>query len=275
MKSNHLFFILLICIVFSCNNKQENKSSEKPTTQDTLAQLQVTVLTDLPDSLQPKVIALDKMPKPLTVAVPNKARGSYSITNSEGEVTKINMEPPVNKPLAVLQNEKGEPILDPDGKPYIMGKGGKSDFTNFTTDNGLALDVICCSVMDKTGNLWFGTLGGGVSRYDGKSFTNFTIAQGLANNTVKSITEDKTGNLWFGTEGGGVSRYDGKSFTNFTTAQGLANNTVWSISEDKTGNLWFGTYGGGVSRYDGKSFTNFTTAQGLANNRVKIGRAHV
>ncbi len=28
---------------------------------------------------------------------------------------------------------------------------------------------------DKTGNLWFGTSGGGVSRYDGKSFTNFTI----------------------------------------------------------------------------------------------------
>ena len=78
---------------------------------------------------------------------------------------------------------------------------------------------------DKTGNLWFGTGGGGVSRYDGKSFTTFTTAQGLANNFVCSITEDKTGNLWFGT-GGGVSRYDGKSFTTFTTAQGLANNGV-------------------------------------------------
>ena len=137
---------------------------------------------------------------------------------------------------------------------------------------------------DKTGNLWFGTDGGGVSRYDGKSFTNFTTAQGLANNTVWSITEDKTGNLWFGTQGGGVSRYDGnceaitntnknnqsvsKSFTNFTTAQGLANNTVFSITEDKTGNLWFGTDGGGVSRYDGKSFTNFTTAQGLPDDVV-------
>ncbi|MES2288009.1 MAG: two-component regulator propeller domain-containing protein, partial [Bacteroidota bacterium] len=129
---------------------------------------------------------------------------------------------------------------------------------------------------DKHGNLWFGTIGGGVSRYDpsaklgtgSESFMNFTTTQGLTNNSVFSITEDKNGNLWFGTEGGGVSRYDGESFVNFSTTQGLANNIVFSITEDKNGNLWFGTAGGGVSRYDGKSFMNFTTAQGLANNSV-------
>ncbi len=121
---------------------------------------------------------------------------------------------------------------------------------------------------DIKGNLWFGTYGGGVSRYDGKSFTNFTTAQGLTNNYVSSITQDSKGNLWFGTNGGGVSRYDGKSFTNFTKLQGLVNNNVMSITQDSKGNLWFGTYGGGVSRYDGKSFTNFTSAQGLGNNTV-------
>ncbi|MBL4625919.1 MAG: SpoIIE family protein phosphatase, partial [Flavobacteriales bacterium] len=103
--------------------------------------------------------------------------------------------------------------------------------------------------------LWFGTNGGGVSKYDGKSFINFTVKQGLANNFVLSIAEDKNGNLWFGTNGGGVSKYDGKSFINFTVEQGLANNYVYSIAEDKNGNLWFGTnqgltvvlYGSGVS----------------------------
>jgi serine phosphatase RsbU (regulator of sigma subunit)/streptogramin lyase len=55
---------------------------------------------------------------------------------------------------------------------------------------------------DKSGNLWFGTYGGGVSKYDGKSFETFSTSQGLANNFVLSITEDKSGNLWFGTEGG-------------------------------------------------------------------------
>ncbi len=269
MKFIHLYIMLVVCIVSSCNTKQENKKTDNATTQDTLAPLQETVIADLHDSLQPKTIALDSMPNPITVTIPKKGGGSYSITNSKGEVRTINLEPPVNKPLAVLQNEKSEPILDPAGKPFIMGDGGKSNFTNFTTENGLALDGISCSVMDATGNLWFGTSGSGVSKYDGKTFTSFTTAQGLANNNVWSITEDKSGNLWFGTFGGGVSKYDGKSFTSFTTAQGLVNNDVWSIIEDKSGNLWFGTYGGGVSKYDGKTFTSFTTAQGLANNKVR------
>ena len=73
---------------------------------------------------------------------------------------------------------------------------------------------------DKTGNLWFGTQGGGVSRYDGKSFTTFSTTQGLANNWVNNIVEDKAGNLWFGTLGGGVSRYDGKSFILFLPPRG-------------------------------------------------------
>ncbi|HWY11976.1 MAG TPA: two-component regulator propeller domain-containing protein, partial [Bacteroidia bacterium] len=141
-------------------------------------------------------------------------------------------------------------------------------FTNFTTAQGLANNIVVSITEDKTGNLWFGTQGGGISRYDGKSFTSFTTEQGLANNVVYSITEDKSASLWFGTHGSGVSRYDGRSFTNFTTEQGLTSNIVASITEDKTGNLWFGTEGGGVSCYNGKSFTNFTTEQGLANNRV-------
>ena len=190
-----LILFLSLIILFSCNTKQDNQVSETAAIvqQDTLAPLQETVLADLPDSLQPKIIYLDKMPAP-KVAQAGKAE---------------------TKPLAVLQNEKGEPILDPSGNPFIMGEGGKSNFTTFTTDNGLALDAIYCSVMDASGNLWFGTLGGGVSKYDGKSFTNYSTAQGLAHNVVYSILEDKRGNLWFGTFGGGVSKYDGKSFTNY------------------------------------------------------------
>jgi ligand-binding sensor domain-containing protein/serine phosphatase RsbU (regulator of sigma subunit) len=170
-------------------------------------------------------------------------------------------------------------------------------FTHFTDKEGLSNNVVLTILEDKSGNLWFGTEGGGVSKYDGKSFTHFTDKEGLSNNDVVSILEDKFGNLWFGTEGGGVSKYDGncvddiingtnlyqhnqqdlkknkkdlvKSFTHFTDKEGLSNNNVFSILEDKSGNLWFGTYGGGVSKYDGKSFTHFTNKEGLSNNYVR------
>jgi ligand-binding sensor domain-containing protein len=93
---------------------------------------------------------------------------------------------------------------------------------------------------DRKGNIWFGTIGAGVYRYDGKLFTNFTTKDGLVSDRVGCIYEDKAGNVWFGTEGG-ASRYDGKSFRNFTTKEGLPNNDINTIVEDNTGKFWFGT----------------------------------
>jgi len=142
------------------------------------------------------------------------------------------------------------------------------NFSAFNKLQGLKHGNVFCLLEDASGNLWFGTAGGGVTKYDGKSFTHFTDKEGLSNNDVHCILEDKYGNLWFGTLGGGATKYDGKSFTHFTEKEGLSNNDVWSILEDKSGNLWFGTNGGGVSKYDGKGFTHFTQKEGLSGNTV-------
>ena len=76
-------------------------------------------------------------------------------------------------------------------------------------------------MVDKTGSLWFGTFGGGVSKYDGKTITSYTEKEGLVNDKVFSIFQDKSGIIWFGTDGGGISKFDGKSFTNFTQKDGI------------------------------------------------------
>ena len=74
-------------------------------------------------------------------------------------------------------------------------------FSNFTTENGLPLDGIHSAIMDKNGNLWFGTAGG-ASRFDGKSFTNFTTDDGLPDNIVSQVATDYQGNIVFGTNDG-------------------------------------------------------------------------
>lgn len=149
---------------------------------------------------------------------------------------------------------------------------GKGFFTSYDTDDGLALDLINygfkSAMCDQNGNLWFGTQGSGVSKYDGKTFTNFNIDNGLSENFISSILEDSNGNIWFGTTENGVCKYDGKTFKTYSTKDGLADKSVYSILEDKNGNLWFGTMGGGVSKYDGKTFTTYNTENGLPNNRV-------
>jgi ligand-binding sensor domain-containing protein len=44
----------------------------------------------------------------------------------------------------------------------------------FTTKDGLCNNAVNCLLEDKKGNIWFGTAGTGLCRYDGKSFTDFT-----------------------------------------------------------------------------------------------------
>ena len=141
-------------------------------------------------------------------------------------------------------------------------------FSNFDTEQGLALSNTTCVFVDENGNIWFGTHGGGVSKYDGKEFETFSTRHGLVHNSVWAITQDSKGNIWFGTFGGGVSIYDGVAFRNFTTDDGLAHNTIWDIVEDKNGNMWLGTFGGGVSFYDGESFKSYTVEDGLPDNIV-------
>jgi ligand-binding sensor domain-containing protein/signal transduction histidine kinase len=165
-------------------------------------------------------------------------------------------------------------------KPFVAGMpevviardAGTKDqnaqnFSSFTKLQGLKSGVITCMLQDKSGNIWFGTYGGGVSRYDGKNFTHFTEKEGLSKNFVMSIFEDRSGNIWIGTRNRGISKYDGKNFTYFTENEGLSNNYAGCIIEDKSGNLWFGT-GGGVCKYNGKTFTHFTEKEGLINNSV-------
>ncbi len=233
-------------VISSCsdnNKKQKNSYSESGMQVAPAYTLIKTPITPNPDTCPP----------PYTIVIP-------AILPK-----KIVVVPPPPQPETLtFNNGKHLKIVPPEIK--------KADFfvsmKNYNTEQGLAQSSIRCGYKDKMGNLWFGTNGGGISKYDGKSFTNYTSTQGFPVNTVWCITEDKKGNMWFGTLGAGASKYDGKSFTTYTSTQGLANNYVFGIIEDKLGNMWFATDGAGVCKYDGKKFTTYNKADGLASNNV-------
>ena len=44
---------------------------------------------------------------------------------------------------------------------------------NWNVNNGLAHDEVRCILRDAYGFLWFGTDGGGLSRFDGSTFKNY------------------------------------------------------------------------------------------------------
>ncbi len=193
---------------------------------------------------KPIKICIDTCPAPQKIVVPllGEKNKKYIIQTLNGPES-IDLKPPnvfslpiVSKTISYSTKTDTDWVEYPD-----QTAAGLGFFTNYTTEDGLALDAVFSSLIDHYGNIWFGTDGGGVSRYDGKTFTNFTKVQGLLNNSIISIAEDKKGNIWLGTRGGGVSCYDGKTFTNYTIKQGLASDQVNCIFEDSKGNIWFGT----------------------------------
>lgn len=260
---NTLSLLGLAFLLFSCS-----KERKLDNTQDQLSfsPPEIIALSSLPDSVKPESRSLDALPSPRVIQIPKQDRGTYSFEDEGGEKQTFQLLAPRRQDLLVLKTDAGEIVKNPNGNPFILGEGGISQFRNYSTDDGLALDAVNTAILDSRGHLWFGTNGGGISRYDGSDFTNYTTSQGLIDNAVRIIMEDSKGNIWFGTITG-VSRFDGFSFKNYTAADGLANDIVFGITEDNAGNLWFGT-GGGVSKFDGTTFTNYTTEQGLADNFV-------
>jgi hypothetical protein len=115
--------------------------------------------------------------------------------------------------------------------------------------------------------MWFGTYGGGVSKFDGTDWTTYTTAQGLASNNVYGIGVDGAGHVWFATNGGGVSEFDGVNWTSYGYGYGPASSYVLSLTIDDIGRKWFGT-AGGVSTYDGSVWKTFRLDDGLVHDDI-------
>ncbi len=110
----------------------------------------------------------------------------------------------------------------------------------------LDLDVnsIRALLTDRNGQVWAGSYGGGLIKFDGDFATIYTTREGLSHNMIVSLLEDKEGYIWAGTADGGVNRFNPAdsilSFEAFTTKDGLSSNEVWTVTEDSVGNIWLG-----------------------------------
>lgn len=131
-------------------------------------------------------------------------------------------------------------------------------------DTTLVSQYIRSIFEDSKGNMWFGTIGEGAVRYDGKTITYFSTPEGFVNNSVFAIDEDANGHLWFGTDQG-VYRYDGKTFRHYDQKDGLNHLDISrkGVLVDQSGAIWVGAHGG-IYRYDpladlagGQSFSLF------------------
>ncbi|HCV43096.1 MAG TPA: histidine kinase, partial [Bacteroidetes bacterium] len=137
-----------------------------------------------------------------------------------------------------------------DGYSFTVFKHDPAD-TNSISDNWIT--SLC---QDSEGNIWVGTLEGGLNLYPANRdrFIHFRNDSGNpsshSGNNVVTIYQDATGTIWVGVWGGGLNRYESQtnSFSHFraekNNANSLSGNEVYCICEDAGGVLWIGTWNG-------------------------------
>ncbi len=80
----------------------------------------------------------------------------------------------------------------------------------FTAEQfGLSANGILALAADSQGNIWMGTSGGGVLRYDGETFQSIRLGPSALENMVEAVLCDRRGRLWFGTRAGLVAYQPG------------------------------------------------------------------
>ncbi len=123
--------------------------------------------------------------------------------------------------------------------------------------NSISNNNILCITEDHEGNLWIGTNGGGLNKFNRmkESFEHFNLQSdhkyGINSNIVTSITEDENHSiLWVGTLGGGLIRLNPQTgnFVRFlknpVDKESINDNTINCLLQGKTGRLWVGTNNG-------------------------------
>lgn len=139
----------------------------------------------------------------------------------------------------------------------------------FTRKEGLANEYVFAVGLDRSGNKWFGTNAGGVSRYKDGQWKTFFPMHGLADYWIYSFAQQKSGDFWIGTWAG-VNKIDAKTGKFSTYVKELVNEWVYGIAVDATDRVWFGTEGG-VTMHDGRKWTSWTHKDGLgAPNRDNL-----
>ncbi|VAX33842.1 hypothetical protein MNBD_NITROSPIRAE01-1283 [hydrothermal vent metagenome] len=144
--------------------------------------------------------------------------------------------------------------------------------------SGLLSNVIVSITPDKKGNVWIGTYGGGLARFDGRTWEVFTPygygqksygeswtaygpKEGLGDLWVYDLLFEPDGSMWVATwKGASHSKKEG--FLTYTMDDGLVDKWVYTLEREASGVLWFGTEGG-INRFDGTTWQSWTHQDGL------------
>ena len=167
-----------------------------------------------------------------------------------------------------------------DGKEFRVYRPNPAD------PSALANGYIWSLYEDRQENLWIGTNGGGLHRFDPaqESFDRYWHQPGdsssLSDDDVRVVYEDGYGELWVGTHRGGLNRLDRESgsFMRYRADPSspgmLPHDDIRAIHEDRRGVLWVGTHGGGLCSLD-RSNDSFECHRHHPDDPASLSNNHI
>ena len=105
--------------------------------------------------------------------------------------------------LCMMEDNKGNLWI---GTSVGVSCYNEGSFRNYTTEDGLSGSFIQRMTQDSRGQIWIATLGGGISRFDGRNFQSLTMSDGLPSNSITGIIENPDGSMVLSTYRG-ICRY--------------------------------------------------------------------
>lgn len=151
------------------------------------------------------------------------------------------------------------------GTHYGLNRFDGVNFKTFEYDYkdslSLRTNLIDCLLADGEGNLWVGTYGGGLNRYDidKNEFIRFTGSnkhETYHDDYITDLHRDENDNIWVGTEKGGLFILELKTgnyhqfFHPQTDNRDVVMNDISVIDQDQFGNIWVGTFSEGLYRIE-------------------------
>ncbi|MEP2025239.1 MAG: two-component regulator propeller domain-containing protein [Reichenbachiella sp.] len=160
---------------------------------------------------------------------------------------------------------------------------GSQEFEFFRSDNsGLTHNNVWALAEDGLNNIWIGTLGGGLNKFDPKTKkierypTDFDHDSTLSGVNVSALLVTENGDVWMGTVGHGINVLTpstGKSkifMSDKSDPSQLSHNEIRYLHQSKSGDVWIGTTHG-LNRFNDtdQAFTKFYESDGLPSNVIK------
>lgn len=159
----------------------------------------------------------------------------------------------------LISNGNGLWHIKPNGASYHL-----------TEKDGLPSLFITCWFQDREGDVWIGTVGGGIARVRESIFHVFGEAEGMPGKVVSSVCEDASGKIWAGTLAGGLAcLQDGKFVKVPLPAIGSSPLESITVAPGVDGSLLVGSLNHGLLRLHSGNITPVATSPAM-NNSIRV-----